>query len=187
MLDKYGLRVSILLGATGNAIGAWIKIFSTNPGQSSFETVLEFFSSPLSLLALHEQQGLDGFWITFVGQTIVGASQMFTLGIPPRLAAVWFGPNEVSTACAAGVFGNQVLFHPFAALDFLRFLLLAGYCYRLSCPSTFGPQRHESGGRLRSQQAFPLLCGAKHSHPGDDSLLWVYSSWNLSLYPETVA
>ncbi|KHJ80576.1 hypothetical protein OESDEN_19748 [Oesophagostomum dentatum] len=33
---------------------------------------------------------------------------MFTLGIPPRLAAVWFGPNEVSTACAAGVFGNQL-------------------------------------------------------------------------------
>uniref|UniRef100_A0A1I7XF20 MFS domain-containing protein n=1 Tax=Heterorhabditis bacteriophora TaxID=37862 RepID=A0A1I7XF20_HETBA len=50
----------------------------------------------------------DGFWITFLGQTIVGASQMFTLGIPPRLAAVWFGPDEVSTACAAGVFGNQL-------------------------------------------------------------------------------
>ncbi|KAK6731718.1 hypothetical protein RB195_007904 [Necator americanus] len=81
LLDKYGLRVSILLGATGNAIGAWIKIFSTSP---------------------------DAFWITFIGQTIVGASQMFTLGIPPRLAAVWFGPNEVSTACAAGVFGNQL-------------------------------------------------------------------------------
>ncbi|EPB76853.1 hypothetical protein ANCCEY_04065, partial [Ancylostoma ceylanicum] len=81
LLDKYGLRVSILLGATGNAIGAWIKIFSTSS---------------------------DAFWITFIGQTIVGASQMFTLGIPPRLAAVWFGPNEVSTACAAGVFGNQL-------------------------------------------------------------------------------
>lgn len=34
--------------------------------------------------------------------------QMFTLGIPPKLAAVWFGSDEVSTACAAGVFGNQV-------------------------------------------------------------------------------
>lgn len=50
----------------------------------------------------------DGFWITFIGQAIVGASQMFTLGIPPRLAAVWFGPDEVSKACALGVFGNQV-------------------------------------------------------------------------------
>lgn len=33
---------------------------------------------------------------------------MFTLGIPPRLAAVWFGPDEVSKACALGVFGNQL-------------------------------------------------------------------------------
>ncbi|KHN83907.1 putative MFS-type transporter C09D4.1 [Toxocara canis] len=81
ILDKYGLRVSVLLGASGNCLGAWIKTLSTNP---------------------------HSFWITFVGQTIVGSSQMFILGIPPRLAAVWFGPEQVSTACAAGVFGNQL-------------------------------------------------------------------------------
>uniref|UniRef100_A0A914H242 Major facilitator superfamily (MFS) profile domain-containing protein n=1 Tax=Globodera rostochiensis TaxID=31243 RepID=A0A914H242_GLORO len=46
----------------------------------------------------------DRFWLTF----IVGSSQVFILGIPPRLAAVWFGPEQVSTACAAGVFGNQL-------------------------------------------------------------------------------
>lgn len=34
--------------------------------------------------------------------------QVFILGIPPRLAALWFGPEQVSTACAAGVFGNQL-------------------------------------------------------------------------------
>ncbi|VDK42199.1 unnamed protein product [Anisakis simplex] len=81
LLDKYGLRVSVLLGASGNFIGAWIKMLSTNP---------------------------HSFWITFVGQAIVGSSQIFILGIPPRLAAVWFGPKQVSTACAAGVFGNQL-------------------------------------------------------------------------------
>ncbi|EGT54632.1 hypothetical protein CAEBREN_05982 [Caenorhabditis brenneri] len=81
LLDKWGLRLSVLLGALGNCIGAWIKLLSTHP---------------------------DSFWVTFVGQTIVGASQMFTLGIPPRLAAVWFGPDEVSRACALGVFGNQL-------------------------------------------------------------------------------
>ncbi|KAK0426504.1 hypothetical protein QR680_009742 [Steinernema hermaphroditum] len=80
-LDKFGLRISILIGAFGNCIGAWIKVLSTHP---------------------------NGFWITFVGQTIVGSSQVFILGIPPRLAAVWFGPKQVSTACAAGVFGNQL-------------------------------------------------------------------------------
>ncbi|KJH47504.1 hypothetical protein DICVIV_06391 [Dictyocaulus viviparus] len=73
--------MSIMMGAAGNAIGSWIRMLSIYP---------------------------EGFLVTFVGQTIVGASQMFTLGIPPRLAAVWFGPDEVSTACAAGVFGNQL-------------------------------------------------------------------------------
>ncbi|CAI5438366.1 unnamed protein product [Caenorhabditis angaria] len=81
ILDKYGLRLSVVLGAFGNCLGAWIKLLSTHP---------------------------NSFWITFLGQTIVGASQMFTLGIPPKLAAVWFGPHEVSRACAAGVFGNQL-------------------------------------------------------------------------------
>ncbi|KAI6233066.1 putative MFS-type transporter C09D4.1 [Aphelenchoides fujianensis] len=76
-LDKYGLRVSLLIGAFGNCFGAWLKI-------------------------------LNKFWLTFVAQTIVGSSQVFILGIPPRLAAVWFGPEQVSTACAAGVFGNQL-------------------------------------------------------------------------------
>lgn len=43
-----------------------------------------------------------------VGQTIVACSQIFILSIPPRLAAVWFSSEEVSRACAIGVFGNQV-------------------------------------------------------------------------------
>lgn len=81
ILDKYGLRTTVLLGAGGNCFGAWVKIMSTKP---------------------------DRFWVTFVGQAIVGSSQMFILGVPPRLAAVWFGPEQVSTACAAGVFGNQL-------------------------------------------------------------------------------
>jgi FLVCR family feline leukemia virus subgroup C receptor-related protein len=33
---------------------------------------------------------------------------VFILGVPPRLAAVWFGPAQVSTACSMGVFGNQL-------------------------------------------------------------------------------
>ncbi|KAL3998305.1 Major Facilitator Superfamily protein [Acanthocheilonema viteae] len=81
VLDKYGLRISLILGSAGNCIGAWIKMFSARP---------------------------DAFWITFLGQTIVGFSQMFILGVPSRLAAVWFGPEQVSTACSIGVFGNQL-------------------------------------------------------------------------------
>lgn len=51
---------------------------------------------------------LDKFWLTFLAQTVVGSSQVFILGIPAKLAAVWFGPEQVSTACASGVFGNQL-------------------------------------------------------------------------------
>jgi hypothetical protein len=29
-------------------------------------------------------------------------------GVSPNVAAVWFGPEQVSSACAIGVFGSQV-------------------------------------------------------------------------------
>lgn len=43
-----------------------------------------------------------------MGQTVVACSQVFVLSVPARLAAVWFGPDQVSSACSIGVFGNQV-------------------------------------------------------------------------------
>lgn len=71
----------MILGAVGTAAGAWIKVFSVYP---------------------------DRFVVTFLGQTIVAFSQIFVLSVPSRLAAVWFGPEQVSSACSIGVFGNQV-------------------------------------------------------------------------------
>jgi MFS transporter, FLVCR family, feline leukemia virus subgroup C receptor-related protein len=50
----------------------------------------------------------DLFYVAFIGQAIVAASQVFILSLPAKLAAVWFGPNQVSSACSIGVFGNQV-------------------------------------------------------------------------------
>jgi FLVCR family feline leukemia virus subgroup C receptor-related protein len=69
------------LGALGTACGSWIKVASASP---------------------------DMFAVAFVGQTLVAVSQVFILSVPARLAAVWFGPSEVSSACSIGVFGNQV-------------------------------------------------------------------------------
>ncbi|GFS09246.1 feline leukemia virus subgroup C receptor-related protein 2 [Elysia marginata] len=48
------------------------------------------------------------FGLLMFAQTICAIAQVFVLGIPARLAAVWFGPDEVSTATSIGVFGNQV-------------------------------------------------------------------------------
>lgn len=81
VLQKKGLRVAVSLGAFLLAVGSWVKVFSAQP---------------------------DRFSIAFTGQTIVGVSQMFTLGAPARLAAVWFPHHQVSTATAIGVFGNQM-------------------------------------------------------------------------------
>ena len=81
MVTFQGLRVTILCGAAVMTLGAWVKVLSASP---------------------------DRFYLAFVGQTLVGTAQIFILGIPARLAAVWFPARQVSTACALGVFGNQV-------------------------------------------------------------------------------
>ena len=81
LLDTRGLRLVGILGSLLNAAGAWIKCVAVSP---------------------------DRFAVLMLGQTVCAIAQIFILGLPARLAAVWFGPNEVSTATAIGVFGNQV-------------------------------------------------------------------------------
>uniref|UniRef100_UPI00398EE403 choline/ethanolamine transporter flvcr2a isoform X2 n=1 Tax=Pristiophorus japonicus TaxID=55135 RepID=UPI00398EE403 len=81
LLDKKGLRVIALCGCGLNCCGAWIKIASVRP---------------------------DLFAVTFFGQTVCGIAQVFILGMPSRIASVWFGSHEVSTACSIAVFGNQL-------------------------------------------------------------------------------
>jgi len=73
--------VTLLCGTAIMLTGSWLKVLSVSP---------------------------DRFYIAFFGQALVGMAQIFILGVPARLAAVWFGPKQVSTACALGVFGNQV-------------------------------------------------------------------------------
>ncbi|XP_012535603.1 uncharacterized MFS-type transporter C09D4.1 isoform X2 [Monomorium pharaonis] len=81
LLNNFGLRCTVIVGALGTALGSWVKVLSVAP---------------------------DRFWITFIGQTVVAISQTCILSVPARLAAVWFGDNEVSRACGIGVFGNQL-------------------------------------------------------------------------------
>ncbi|XP_045196562.2 feline leukemia virus subgroup C receptor-related protein 2-like isoform X2 [Mercenaria mercenaria] len=81
LLNKKGLRLNLICGAFLNALGAWIKCACLAP---------------------------DRFAVLMFAQTLCAIAQIFILGIPARLAAVWFGPNQVSTATSIGVFGNQV-------------------------------------------------------------------------------
>ncbi|XP_060518783.1 uncharacterized MFS-type transporter C09D4.1 [Cylas formicarius] len=81
LLEKLGLRLAITIGILGTCLGAWIKVASVDP---------------------------DRFYISFLGQGVVALSQVFVLSVPARLASVWFGPDQVSSACSIGVFGNQI-------------------------------------------------------------------------------
>ncbi|XP_072479622.1 choline/ethanolamine transporter FLVCR2 [Notamacropus eugenii] len=81
ILEKYGLRTVALLGSVLNCVGAWVKVGSLKPNL---------------------------FAVTVLGQFICAVAQVFILGMPSRIAAVWFSEREVSTACSLAVFGNQV-------------------------------------------------------------------------------
>ena len=81
LLEKFGLRTIALAGSALNCLGAWVKLGSLKPHL---------------------------FPVTVLGQVICSVAQVFILGMPSRIASVWFGANEVSTACSIAVFGNQV-------------------------------------------------------------------------------
>ncbi|VDI00556.1 MFS transporter, FLVCR family, feline leukemia virus subgroup C receptor-related protein [Mytilus galloprovincialis] len=105
LLDKKGLRVVIICGSFLNAVGAWIKVACVNP---------------------------DRFALLMFGQSVCSVAQIFILGIPARLAAIWFGPNQVSTATSLGVFGNQIG----AAVGFLLPPLLVKYSHDIDLVSS---------------------------------------------------
>ena len=81
LLDKTGLRVMAIVASSINCLGAWIKVASVKP---------------------------DLFWVTMLGQFASALAQVFILGMPSRIASVWFGSQEVSTAVSIAVAGNQV-------------------------------------------------------------------------------
>ncbi|KAK0131987.1 Feline leukemia virus subgroup C receptor-related protein 1 [Merluccius polli] len=81
LLDRKGLRLTALLGAGLNCLGAWVKCASV---------------------------GRHLFGVTVLAQVVCAVAQVFILGLPSRVASVWFGPKEVSTACATAVLGNQL-------------------------------------------------------------------------------
>ncbi|XP_030752072.1 uncharacterized MFS-type transporter C09D4.1-like isoform X1 [Sitophilus oryzae] len=82
-IEKKGLRFAALCGGLGTALAAFIKVFSVKRGL---------------------------FYLVLLGQGIGSTAQVFVLSLPSKIAAVWFKPEEVSTACALAVFGTQIGF-----------------------------------------------------------------------------
>ncbi|XP_061650711.1 heme transporter FLVCR2 isoform X2 [Phyllopteryx taeniolatus] len=81
LLDNRGLREVVVVGSAFNCIGAWIKTSTAHP---------------------------DLFAVAFVGQFVCSVGTVFLLGMPSKLASLWFGQQEVSMACSLGVLGTQM-------------------------------------------------------------------------------
>ncbi|XP_069453227.1 choline/ethanolamine transporter FLVCR2-like isoform X3 [Ovis canadensis] len=79
--EKFSLRTIALTGSALNCLGAWVKLGSLQPHL---------------------------FPVTMLGQVICSVAQVFILGMPSPIASVWFGDDEVSTACSIAVLGNQL-------------------------------------------------------------------------------
>lgn len=80
VLDNRGVREVVVAAAAFNCIGAWIKTGTAAP---------------------------DMFPVTFFGQFMCSVGTIY-MGLPSRLASLWFGEQEVSTACSIAVLGTQV-------------------------------------------------------------------------------
>ncbi|KAI9556829.1 hypothetical protein GHT06_016621 [Daphnia sinensis] len=81
MVTYVRIACDALNGRFWNGFGSWIKVLGAAP---------------------------DLFYVALIGQTVTAMSQVFILGVPPNVAAVWFGAEQVSSACSIGVFGNQL-------------------------------------------------------------------------------
>lgn len=79
-LDKYGLRVSMLVGTLGTALGLWLRVLGCWP---------------------------EYFWAVMAGHAVTSMATNFLVSAPPRLAAVWFPADEVSSAVGASIIGQM--------------------------------------------------------------------------------
>lgn len=50
----------------------------------------------------------DRIYVALIGQGLVAIAVVYIMSIPTKVASTWFGPDEVSTACAIAVLGTQL-------------------------------------------------------------------------------
>ena len=81
VLNTYGLKFTIVIGAVLNGLGSCLRLTGTNR---------------------------DKFVFTFLGNASAAFAQCSILFVPPTLAATWFGETERSTASAVGVLMNML-------------------------------------------------------------------------------
>ncbi|KAG0030320.1 hypothetical protein BGZ81_002806 [Podila clonocystis] len=87
MMEKRGIKKTLLFGGVLQIVGAWIRFFG-----HFIDSTPE---SPGGRLAL-----------TLVGQIIASGAQPFFLNLPPKFAALWFSERGRTTATMLGSISN---------------------------------------------------------------------------------
>ncbi|TKR61273.1 hypothetical protein L596_028401 [Steinernema carpocapsae] len=83
--DKYGIRLSCLIGATLNLLGAIIRLFSTFTWISADNRIV----------------------VLYVGQTTAALAQSFFLCLSPKVAEYWFPEHQRALANALSFVGKS--------------------------------------------------------------------------------
>ncbi|KAI9295638.1 MFS general substrate transporter [Neoconidiobolus thromboides FSU 785] len=73
----YGLKFALIFSCGLHVLGCWIRYLA-----------------------------FENFVVNFIGQAVASLCQVFTLGMPPKLASVWFPSNEQNLAISIGVTSN---------------------------------------------------------------------------------
>ncbi|XP_018570609.1 feline leukemia virus subgroup C receptor-related protein 2-like [Anoplophora glabripennis] len=80
-IERYNMKVTLIISTGLTLIGNVVKMAGAEPNK---------------------------FYVIMIGQAFCAVGQIFVLSIPSKVASVWFGANEVSTACAIAVLGTQL-------------------------------------------------------------------------------
>ncbi|XP_046751897.1 feline leukemia virus subgroup C receptor-related protein 2-like isoform X2 [Diprion similis] len=81
LMERIGMKWTVVIGAAFTCLGAWIKVLSTAP---------------------------DRFPVLLIGQGMVAISQVFIAPVPGKLAAFWFGKDQLALATAFGCYALHV-------------------------------------------------------------------------------
>lgn len=83
VLEKYGVKVSIVIGALFLLLGAWIRLF----------------------ILFSEERSFTAY---FIGAFIAAFGQPFLMNIPSKIATLWFGDKERAMATAVGAVSSPI-------------------------------------------------------------------------------
>ncbi|XP_072386711.1 uncharacterized MFS-type transporter C09D4.1-like isoform X2 [Diabrotica undecimpunctata] len=83
LIERYSLRVTAIVSSVLTVAGLAVKILGNDPSR---------------------------FYVLIIGQGLCALGQVYIFNIPTKFASTWFGPDEVSTACALAVLGTQLVF-----------------------------------------------------------------------------